>query len=139
MQDEKLLFCSLISEEAFITKIFVQMLPVDAVWRERILLTLGGCCVAQCCVVSEAFTSLLAISSLHPNLGWRKPDFLNYHHNQCCFLKYSFQRAVIISRFSSTIASASFNSAGFSPLLSRRAISGCTWKRASAHPFTTCT
>lgn len=30
------------SEETFVTKVFVQMFPMDAVWRERILLALGG-------------------------------------------------------------------------------------------------
>ena len=42
----ELLSCSLMSEEAFIAKVFIQMLPMDAVWRERILLALSGCGVA---------------------------------------------------------------------------------------------
>ena len=36
----------LMSEETFVTKVFVQMFPMDAVWRERILLALGGSGIA---------------------------------------------------------------------------------------------
>ena len=75
-----MLSCGLMVEEAFVTKVFVQMLPMDAVWRERILLAFGGCSIAECCVVVKALAGLSAIGGLHPNLGWRKPDFRYFHH-----------------------------------------------------------
>ena len=63
-------------EEAFVAKIFVQMLPVDAVRRERVLFALGGCGIAQCSIVGKALAGLLSVGSLHPNLGWREPVFV---------------------------------------------------------------
>ncbi len=69
-------------EESFVTQVFVLMLPMDAVWRERILLALGGRGIAQCCIVIKAFAGLLPIGGLHPYFGWRKPYFLNFHHSR---------------------------------------------------------
>jgi len=67
-------------EEALEAQVFVQMFPVDAKGRERILFALARGGITEAGVVGKTLTGLAAIGRLHPNLGRRELNFLNLHH-----------------------------------------------------------
>ena len=71
---------SSVAEEALVAQILVQVLPVDAEGRERVLLALRGRGVAQGGIVGKALAGLPAVSRLHPNLRRRQPNLRNLHH-----------------------------------------------------------
>ena len=67
-------------EEAFEAQVFIQVLPVDAIGRERVLFALAGRGITQSGVVGKALAGLATVGRLNPNLGRREPNLRNFHH-----------------------------------------------------------
>ena len=75
-----MLSCYSVPEEAFEAQVFVQVLPVDAIGRERVLFALAGRGITEAGVIGKMLAGLAAVGSLDPNLGRREPNLRNFHH-----------------------------------------------------------